>query len=342
MYGKDRPMCKGKTTIWGVGLEFTILSVLYFVLMLVAHYVWYPRFAIQGIPYAVLVVIGLILIAIGVPIWVMASKTVDRAFEEGALATQGVYALCRHPIYGNAIFFTIPGILLFFRSWLLFTVPVFMYVVFKLLIGREEDYLREKFGGAYREYARKVNQVFPQVWKLMDAFFYPLATGQIAENMYAVQDRDVNVFVYTDGTNAIAIDAGYSGGMLQEELEKLPILPESVTHVFLTHTDHDHTGGLAAFPNAQVYLSRDEEQMIDGTTPRAAWVYHSPSIERPYVLLSDGDVIRVGDIKVQAIATPGHTPGSMSFLVDDHILLAWASWGANGPALASLLSREEP
>jgi hypothetical protein len=30
-------------------------------------------------------------------IWVAASKAVDQAFEEGVLATQGVYALCRHP-----------------------------------------------------------------------------------------------------------------------------------------------------------------------------------------------------------------------------------------------------
>jgi hydroxyacylglutathione hydrolase len=307
-------------TVWGVGPKFTLYSVLYLILALVIHYVCYPRFAIQGIPYVVFAVIGLGLVAVGFPIWSMASKTVDRGFEEGVLLTQGVYALCRHPIYGNAIFFTIPGILLFFRSWLLLTVPVFMYVAFKLLVGAEEDHLREKFGPAYREYEREVNAAFPRLWKLRGAFFYPLATGQITPHVYAIRDKDVNVFICTDGTHAIAIDAGYSQDALREEMKQLPIAPEAVMHLFLTHSDHDHTGGLGLFKNAQVYLGKDEEQMIDGTASRLLWVYHNPKMGRPYSLLADGDVVTVGAIKVRAIATPGHTPGSMSYLVNDSAL----------------------
>jgi hydroxyacylglutathione hydrolase len=313
-------MMKKEMTIWGVGPKFTLLSVLYLILVLVIHCVWYPLFVIQGIPYAVFAVVGLLLMAIGIPIWVTASKAVDRAFEEGLLATQGVYALCRHPTYGNAIFFTIPGVLMFFRSWLLLTVPLAMYVIFRLLIGEEEDYLRQKFGPAYLEYEKEVNAVFPRVWKLRRSLWYPLDTGQVAENVYAVRVRDVNMFIYADGEHAIAIDAAYAGDALREELKRLPISPESVTHLFLTHTDVDHTGGLDLFPNAQIYLSEDEERMIDGTTPRLFWVYHSPKIGQAYTLLADGDVITAGAIRVQAIATPGHTPGAMSFLVNDSVL----------------------
>jgi len=128
------------------------------------------------------------------------------------------------------------------------------------------------------------------------------------------------MFIYADGEPAIAIDAGYAGAALFEELKRLPIAQESVTHLFLTHADVDHTGGLDAFPHAQIYLSRDEEQMIDGTTARFLGFYHCPRLKRAYSLLSDGDVITVGTIRVQAIATPGHTPGVMSFLVNDHVL----------------------
>jgi protein-S-isoprenylcysteine O-methyltransferase Ste14 len=155
-------MNEKEMTIWGVGPRFTLFSIVYFILMLVVHYVWYPTFVIQRIPYAAFVVVGLSLIAIGVPIWVAGSKAVDRAFEEESLATQGVYALCRHPIYGNAIFFTIPGILLFFRSWLLLTVPLVMYVVFKLLIKEEDEYLRQQFGPAYLEYEKKSTRSCPR------------------------------------------------------------------------------------------------------------------------------------------------------------------------------------
>ena len=259
---------KKEMTIWGVGPKFTFLSILYLILVLVVHCVWYPLFVIQGIPYAVFVVVGLLLMAIGVPIWVTASKAVDRAFEEGVLATQGIYALCRHPTYGNTIFFTIPGVLMFFRSWLLLAVPVAMYVIFRLLIGEEEDYLRQKFGPAYLEYEKEVNAVFPKVWRLRRSLLYPVDTGQVAENVYAVRVGDVNMFIHADGEHAIAIDAAYTGDALREELKRLPISPESVTHLFLTHTDVDHTGGLDLFPNAQIYLSEYEEPMINGTTPR--------------------------------------------------------------------------
>jgi hydroxyacylglutathione hydrolase len=318
--GGVSPEMEKEMTIWGVGLKFTLFSVLCLVLALVIHYAWYPLFVIQGIPLATLIAAGLILISIGTPIWIAASKEVDRAFEAGELATQGVYVLCRHPIYGSATFFVIPGILLFFRSWALFAVPVAMVVLARLLVRREEAYLRSKFGHAYLEYAGRVNALFPRVWRLYDAMWYPADTGQVAKHVYAVKVRDVNMFIHADGEHAIAIDAAYAGDRLCEELKRIPIAQESVTHLFLTHADVDHTGGLDAFPNAQIYLSRDEEQMIDGSTARLLGLYRSPRLERAHSQLNDGDVVTVGTIRVQAVATPGHTPGAMSFVVNDRVL----------------------
>jgi hydroxyacylglutathione hydrolase len=309
-----------KMTMWGVGPKFTTFSVLCLAVALAAHYVWYPLFVMGGIPYALLIAAGVILIAIGVPIWVTGAKEVDRAYEGGYLATQGVYVLCRHPIYGNTIFFTIPGILLLFRSWLLLTVPVAMYVIFRVLIGEEETYLQEVFGEAYVEYAKGVNLAFPRLWKLRSALWYPTPTGQVAERVYAVTAGDASMFIYADGEHAIAIDAGYGGQALKQELERIPVDVGSVTHLFLTHGDVDHTGGLDLLPNAQVYLSKDEEQMIDGTTPRLLGFYHSPRPKRPYTLLAEGDVVVISEVEVRAIATPGHTSGAMSYLVDGRIL----------------------
>jgi glyoxylase-like metal-dependent hydrolase (beta-lactamase superfamily II) len=142
----------------------------------------------------------------------------------------------------------------------------------------------------------------------------------VAERVYAITSGDASMFIYADGEHAIAVDAGYGGQALQQELDRIPVDAASVTHLFLTHGDVDHTGGLDLFPNAQVYLSKDEEQMIDGTTPRLLGLYHSPRLTRPYRLLADGDVVVVGEVEVRAIATPGHTPGAMSYLVDGRVL----------------------
>ena len=136
-------------------------------------------------------------------------------------------------------------------------------------------------------------------WRPRRPFDYPVPTGQVATNVYAVNVRGVNLFCYADGPHAIAIDAAYGGNRLRTELGRIPISPESVTHLFLTHTDVDHTGGLGVFPSAQIHLSRDEEQMIDGTTPRLLGFYHCPRIERQYSLLDDGDIVIAGTIKVQ-------------------------------------------
>ncbi|MFZ5597138.1 MAG: MBL fold metallo-hydrolase [Bacillota bacterium] len=150
--------------------------------------------------------------------------------------------------------------------------------------------------------------------------FRPVKTGKVLEKVYAVKVKMVNFFVYTDGESTICIDSGFKMNTTLRELKKINIDPKSVSHIFLTHSDIDHAGGIGLFKNAKIYLSADEEQMINGTTPRNLCFIYNKRIDRDYTLLMDNDIVNVGAIKVRAIATPGHTPGSMSYLVDDSIL----------------------
>ncbi len=99
----------------------------------------------------------------------------------------------------------------------------------------------------------------------------------------------------------------------------------SESSVFLTHTDSDHVGGLNLFKDATVYLSSDEERMIDRTTPRFMGFRYNPPLKRAYKLLKDGDSVQAGTTDIKAIATPGHTPGSMSYLVNDSLLFSGAT-----------------
>ena len=60
--------------------------------------------------------------------------------------------------------------------------------------------------------------------------------------------------------------------------------------------------------------------MITGQKARMlGWIYNA-RINRPYHLLKDNDLVVVGLITIRAISTPGHTVGSMSYLVDESIL----------------------
>lgn len=153
---------KKQMTQWGVGLKFTFISLVYAVVMVLIYYIFFPTLTIP-IPRVLSLVLGIILIVIGVPIFLIPGSTIHKYFNEGKLATKGVFAYFRHPIYGSWIVFIVPGIVLIINSLLGLTVPLFMYVVFRVLIKEEEEYLEKKFGEEYFEYQKKVGSIFPKL-----------------------------------------------------------------------------------------------------------------------------------------------------------------------------------
>jgi hydroxyacylglutathione hydrolase len=146
---------------------------------------------------------------------------------------------------------------------------------------------------------------------------FPIApTGQILPDVFVVACRMVNFYLVRGPGGFLAIDSGLSNGQTRKELAPLGIDPAQVVAVFLTHSDYDHAGGLVHFPNARLYLGLDEEPLITGKSLRfhLGRRFNRP-LGRPYVLLSDGQTVEEAGLAVQAIATPGHTLGSTSYLV---------------------------
>lgn len=147
-----------------------------------------------------------------------------------------------------------------------------------------------------------------------------IPTEQVTENVFAIKTGSVNLFIYQKGSDLIAIDSGFGISILKREFSFLGINPDKITSIFLTHSDFDHVNGLPVFPNAQIYLSANEEPMISRKVARKYGIIYNKKINRAYKLLKDDDEVEIGIIKVRAIETPGHTPGSMSYLIDDEIL----------------------
>ena len=146
---------------WGVGPVFTSRSIGYGLLMFLISRYFQPVFRIDFVPYWVLSVLGYTLIAMGAPFFIISFKTVSRAYNSNELVTDGVFRFCRHPIYASWVVFIVPGIVLLARSWLGLTTPIFMCLLLRKLVKKEEVYLESVFGSEYLDYKRKVPCILP-------------------------------------------------------------------------------------------------------------------------------------------------------------------------------------
>lgn len=148
---------------------------------------------------------------------------------------------------------------------------------------------------------------------------HPIETAYLVDSIYTVKDDFVNIYLIKNGNSYISIDAGNSIEGVKEGLKKLNINSDDISAVLLTHTDGDHVGGLSVFAKAIVYISKQEEQMVNGETSRFA-IFKNSLSGRAYTTIEDLQVIDLLSSKIQGILVKGHTPGSMCFLVNEKYL----------------------
>ena len=149
----------------------------------------------------------------------------------------------------------------------------------------------------------------------------PMETGRVVNNVFVVKDGTSNAFIVQDSTQYIVIDCANNRSVVAEQMRKLGISPNDVSAVFLTHTDLDHVGALGLFDSAKLYMSKEEEQMINGKKSKILWFGNSIS-RTDYTLLEDGEVVQIGNLRIKCILVPGHTSGTMAYLVNDKYLFS--------------------
>ena len=130
-----------------------------------------------------------------------------------------------------------------------------------------------------------------------------LVVPPIGTNCYLLEDNDTKT--------AAVIDPGGAASAIIDRAEKDDM---AVKARYLTHAHYDHTGAIPAlrkaFPGVPVYLHPADAAQIGNEI--------MPDIGEtvPY---EDGDKLKLGNLEITVIHTPGHTPGGVCLKVADTI-----------------------
>ena len=171
--------------------------------------------------------------------------------------------------------------------------------------------------------------------------FKPLNTGFIDDRVSCIREYVANIYFYTKDGHTIMIDAGYNYDRLAEKMQWLHINPKEIKEILVTHQDTDHVGAIEKgsdelFSDATIYIGKVENEYLEGHKHRKVFwgltTLPQVVIDNQKVLIEDGQVFYIGNIKVEAILVPGHTWGHLVYLIDDSYLFTGDTiwFGADG------------
>lgn len=167
---------------------------------------------------------------------------------------------------------------------------------------------------------------------------------QIAPNLYCISEFYlVNAFLLVGEEKAVLFDTGCGIGDIREICERITDKPITV---MLTHGHFDHSGGLYQFTDCDVYMHPADLGMNTGNNQFRQFYATSrgpvrfpgekniqgmlariPEEEPEIVSLDitkpvkEGDVFDVGGSTITVYETPGHTAGSVAYLVEPQRVL---------------------
>ena len=168
-----------------------------------------------------------------------------------------------------------------------------------------------------------------EVFNYMNSFTH----RRIHPSVIQIIDHDVYMFLIEGTEKSVLIDTGYGIGNIREYVRTLT--DRKVT-VLLTHNHSDHSGGIGWFEN--VYLNRRDwkgcfgcqtiEKRYERLSRKKDFADipkedYAPQFQGALQELSEGDEFDLGGITLKVIEVPGHSFGSVMFLLKEERIIIY-------------------
>lgn len=137
-------------------------------------------------------------------------------------------------------------------------------------------------------------------------FIKRMPAGIYAANCYIITDENTK--------DALVIDPGGDEDDIIDYINEKGL---KVQAVLVTHGHFDHVGAvrvLAEKYDVKIYINEKDHRLME----KGAGAFGDIS-GSDIIYIGDNEVIKYGSIEIKAIETPGHSPGSMSYLVKDDL-----------------------
>jgi glyoxylase-like metal-dependent hydrolase (beta-lactamase superfamily II) len=159
--------------------------------------------------------------------------------------------------------------------------------------------------------------------EMADRFYFrQLLSGRDFARSDPVARQMVN-FAYAIGDRvtgeALLVDPAYGIDELMGLLAEDDMVPVGV---LASHYHADHIGGdLGGYPIEGIAALLERVDIpIHVNSHEVPWIERTTGVTSSLRAHDSGDVIKVGEIEVELVHTPGHTPGSQCFLTEGHLL----------------------
>jgi metallo-beta-lactamase class B len=171
-------------------------------------------------------------------------------------------------------------------------------------------------------------------------FTFPV---EIFDNLHFVGTKTAGVWAVSSPEGIILIDTNfhYSSKELVLGLLNFGLDPNDIRYIIVTHAHDDRYFGARAlqeaYPKARLAMSAADWDVVAKD--------NAPAELKPRrdMVVTDGQVIKLGDVTVTLYVTPGHTPGTVSVIIDgltnkesvasDNERHVAAIWGGTDPSI---------